>query len=352
MAESDAPAAPPAPDPLTKDLPGLPIEFRNVRIDETGFHRKATRFRPEAHFAWEQVTAVRVSPFSLLVEYQADDRVRSVFHLRWTSRDFKPVRGAWKEYRLRALESRGTIQGAADCPVVHWLTWLLPMLGTAMLWLGLGAASDVIAWYSFFRFSQDPVERVLNILQLVVTLLAFAVGIWAVVKPIEMRRAMRRWRIWQFSKEGFVYWLRGRPCHVPPPKAVRTWFVGLGDEAIRVGGEMVLLGDGAVAYPVFLALNERAGRRARTRMVPLCIVVALLNLAAWYALAAVVAVFVAVKREIPIDLPVKIDLSLEPELVIYPCIITVISVGVCILVGRKTARVLTEGREMLKRLGW
>ena len=28
---------------LTKDLPGLPIEFRNLRIDETGFHRAATR---------------------------------------------------------------------------------------------------------------------------------------------------------------------------------------------------------------------------------------------------------------------------------------------------------------------
>ena len=48
MPESDN--QPPGPGPLTTDLPGLPIEFRNVRIDETGFHRAATRFRPEAHF--------------------------------------------------------------------------------------------------------------------------------------------------------------------------------------------------------------------------------------------------------------------------------------------------------------
>jgi len=34
-----------ADNPLTKDLPGLPIEFRNVRIDEAGFHRAATRLR-------------------------------------------------------------------------------------------------------------------------------------------------------------------------------------------------------------------------------------------------------------------------------------------------------------------
>ena len=355
-------------NPLSKDLPGLPIEFRNVRIDETGFHRAATRFRPEAHFAWEQVTAIRPGLISVTVEgsREPEDRIRTLARV-WTSRaQIRRAAEAWKEYRLRVLERDGVLKGTSDCPGFRWAYWA--MLVLSLFFAATAMTTRILFVRAMRRFDQIPrvlqhsddptIHEIADMAREVVAehfeemffgrphpflewgapvmFLAFAV--LSLVLAVAMRRRARRWKRWEFSSEGFAFWPEGQRQTLGASERVRMalWrFRGL--RIGRDGNELLV--HIPVAWPVFLALNERSGRRPRWSL-------------AWdFTGAALVAVVMVAAFFLEIrfegsegaDLWLKIPRSLALVSVFF---------WLPLWMHSKTKRALAEGREMLKRLGW
>lgn len=373
-------------DPLTKDLPGLPIEFRNVRIDETGFHRTATRFRSEAHFTWEQVKAVRAGVFAVVVEgrREPDDRVRALAR-SWASKaKIKQAGDAWKEYRLRALEQRGTIRGSCDLPAPRYSCRVL--VGYGLLFVFIGALSMYLwgmvrdelvptgtgfrgavaveaaemesvaddddgpppsafrgvpmgsAWATESEADDDGLSfsTVLSLKEAVSAFQCIA-GLSLVLMALVELRMMRRWNRWELSREGFAFWPDGKRQTLDFPQKISMGLWRF--RHFRLGRERnTQIQAAAVAWPLFLALNERLGGSVRWRLAWDMTGAAIVSAALW----ALVIWETATRGR-------------SGESVIgflMAAVLTVVLFAAPVSIRGIHKRALAEGREMLKRLGW
>ncbi len=354
---------------LTKDLPGLPIEFRNLRIDETGFrppgrrlgvaakrqHPRAIHFRPEAHFAWEQVTAVRPGLLSVSIEgfREPGDRVRTLVRAwTWGPRArLKRATEAWKEYQLRTLERDGVLRGTTDSPLDRIACRVL--LGAGILIMAVVLCVLVIRRYHAPVWEQphgwglrtmtareDAQFESLRRTYLTAPILVAAQGTLALAMAFLVRRMTRNWRRWKFSRTGFVFsrGVEGERC--APSEQVRMGFCL--DLGLAIGQSRVnrILRREPVAWPVFRALNEASGKRIRFRTI-----VDLALMLGWFGWIWGLMFWAAQ--------PV---LRWEPayvySLVAVGLLMLTTAVVVPLSLPCLAKRTLAAGREMLRRLGW
>ncbi len=354
MAEPDGPI----PDSLAHDLPGLPITLGDLTVDESGFHREARGRRPARHAAWSDVTAVRPGMFALVVEgrRQPGAAVRDLFRVWARTRNVRRGVDAWKEYRLRALERGRVLHGSAATPFMRRLAWLF-LLGSlemvfcagSMLWIAPRFVDSAVVDPALgSRVAESrPEARWVPLVTGAALGVIVAVTVSVSASAILWRRAMRRWSRWEFSRDGLAFHARGERRVVAPSEQIGSGLL----PGVRIGKERVMLGEGflmvaaPVVWPLFLALNERAGRRMRLGPVVIGVLFAVLAgltwPVAWYAWR---------------DLLLSEQTHVSPFLAVWGALLavgcTVAIVALPWWLRRKHARLLAEGRALLERLGW
>lgn len=116
----------PLPDPLAKDLPGLPIRAKGFVFDETGFHTAGILGHRPFHLRWSDITEIRhvmslwnfwfcgaifYRPDVIHVEGQSDKGKPVSFRRIAGDEVFRRIGEAWREYLLRRAEGTGLISG-------------------------------------------------------------------------------------------------------------------------------------------------------------------------------------------------------------------------------------------------
>lgn len=348
----------PIPDSLAHDLPGLPITLGDLTIDESGFHREARGRRPARHAAWSDLTAVRPGLFALVVEGRRGPgaAVRDLFRVWARTRNVRRGVEVWKEYRLRVLERGGVLHGSAATAFMRRVAWFF-LLGSlamvfcagSMLWLAPRFVDDAaadpvlrsmaedwhlgVAWFALMTWAALGV-----VVAVTAYVSAFAISWW---------RTMRRWSRWEFSRDGLAFRARGERRLVAPSEQIGSGLL----PGVRIGKQRAMLCEGflfvaaPVVWPLFLALNERAGRRMRLGLVAFAVLFAVCAAltwpVAWYAWR---------------DLLLSEQAHVSPFLAVWGALLavgcTVAIVALPWWVRRTHARLLAEGRAPLERLGW
>ena len=299
------------------------------------------------------MTAVRCGPAGLFVEGRIGDRVKTLIAMTVTNRSAKQVRKAWKEYRFRSLEQPGTIEGSATSPRYGRFFRMAIAIGIVEVIVVLAALPVfrsvlttmltemmVYGWGSVFW-----ITGVLGLLMCLLLTIVVAGVIWITFFCARCLRAMKHCGRWAFSRDGFAIWPGGKRRLFTLPLEMSAWLLHNGHYLTpRIGGELVALGDGTVAWPVLLAFNEREGGRVRSRFW-------VLALAEWLAVGFIwfVTVCVACLAQADESGAVRDQVI---ALVVKSAILTVCIPAFLYWVKKRDNRVLAEGREMLKRLGW
>mgnify|MGYP001025652545 CR=1 FL=1 len=217
-----------------------------------------------------------------------------------------------------------------------------------MLWLAPRLVDSAVA-YALLR-TMDGLQREARWDALMTwPALGVVVAVTAYVSAFTILwwRMTRRWSRWEFSRDGLAFDTRGERRVVAPSEQIGSGLL----PGVRIGKERVMLCEGfllvaaPVVWPLFLALNERAGRRMRLRPVVIAALFAVLAAltwpVAWYAWRDLLL------SERP---GVSPFLAVLAGLVAVGCTVAIIALFCS--VRRTHARLLAEGRALLERLGW
>lgn len=325
-------------DELALDLPGLPVAVGNVRADRAGLHYEGR------DYSWDRISSLAVRGEKLVAEGRRLYRPSVLlFEASVVPEDARPIEAAWREYLLRKTERDGALRGTAaparlERKVRLHYVFALILLFNAFLFSYAGLSQLRMA---------NPFER-----DVVGSLGAFAVpaGIACVSLVILMRavgterrgrRLGRDWEHWELRPEGLAV-TRGDEKRVLTPSGGDRVFL---ESDSCVGGERVGLRDLSgqpTLTGLFIAMAERKGVAVRVYdvrelargfalglgagLVPVVVLMAFGNTVAGTAILAAVALIVAA-------LALYYYMSHTRK-------------------RRDIPRMLEEGREALRRLGW
>ena len=353
-------------DEIAKTLSGLPLALKDLRVDGEGFHRK------KRHVPWDRITSVTACGKRVTVEGRNDKgAVRRLLHVKVGLQAARAVESLWREVCFRRVQRDGKLGGSVNAWGLRRVVWSRALVAAALLSLATccghvvneGRSADTVETSAdTVETSTDTVEAstdaesedptgLISAEEGVVAVLAWlGVGV-AVVAFLRAKRRARLalwWKRWELGREGFF--LRDESDN--EKRLLLSADVAVTPAGLRASDEAPSFGE-LTARPVlariFVAMAERAGARPVT--VDLRRFARRL-LAAFVLLVPGPGVALALVRN-PED-----GAAAAAALTVTALALVVLVAGTCGLVlahfreQKALARLLEDGRAMLKRLGW
>jgi hypothetical protein len=347
-------------DEIAKTLSGLPLALKNLRVDREGIHGG------KRHVPWDRITSVTACGKRVTVEGRNEKgAVRRLLHVKVGLQAARAVESLWREVCFRRVQRDGKLGGSVNAWGLRRMVWFRTFVAAALLSLATYRGHVVLDEGR----SGDPVEASTDIVEAstdaepedptglitaeegVVAMLAWlGVGV-AVIAFLKAKRRARLalwWKRWELGREGFF--LRDESDN--EKRLVLSGKVAVTPAGLRASDEAPSFGE-LTARPVlariFVAMAELAGARPATVD---------LRRFARRLLAALVLLVPGPGVALALVRHREDGTVAATALIVAALTLAVLVAGTCCLVyahfreQKALARLLEDGRAMLKRLDW
>jgi hypothetical protein len=345
-------------DEIAKTLSGLPLALKDLRVDSEGLHRG------KRHVPWDRITSVTACGKRVTVEGRNDkDAVRRLLRVKVGLQAARAVESLWREVCFRRVQRDGKLSGSVNAWGLRRAVWSRALVAAALLTLAAYRGRVVLnrgrsADAAETSTDAEPEDRARFIgaeegVVIVLAWLGVGVAVLAFLRAKRGARLALWWKRWELGREGFF--LRDESDN--EKRLLLSGKVAVTPASLRASDEAPSFGE-LTARPVlariFLAMAERAGARPAT--VDLRRFARRL-LAAFVLLVPGPGVALALVWQHEDGATAAAALTVA-ALTVAALALAVLVAGTCCLVcahlreQKALARLLEDGRALLKRLGW